>query len=99
MKKNPSFDVVNDIFHSTNLLKEICCTMDKDPATFLNSFLPLRMHPKTKDAIEQTIKRFKPQSDTVYFGLILADQSVVAIIKNNPKIVVFPAGKLYIYVY
>ena len=52
MKRNPSFDVVNDIYHSTGLLKTLCQTTDKDPATFLNSFLPLRMHPKTKEAID-----------------------------------------------
>jgi hypothetical protein len=52
IKKNPSFDVVNDIYHSTGLLKTMCHTADKDPATFLNAFLPLRMHIKTKEAIE-----------------------------------------------
>lgn len=68
--------------------------MTKDPFTFLNNYLPLRIHPKTREAIELTVKKFKPLSDKLFFGAIFADRTVVAIIKDDPKISIVPAGKI-----
>jgi hypothetical protein len=96
LKSNPSYDVVNDIYEQTHLLKTICNSADKDPGTFLNQFLPLRMHPNTRESIEITIKRYKPESEKYLYGAVLTDKTVVALIKHNPKIIVFPAGKLYL---
>lgn len=56
-----------------------------DPSTFLNQYLPLRLHPKVKDIIDDTIKRFKP-SKSLFFGLLLSNRTVVGLIKNDPKI-------------
>ena len=94
LKTNPSYDVVNDIYSSTPLIRAICNSTDKDPGTFLNQFLPLRMHPNTRESIEITIKRYKPESEKYLYGVVLTDKTVVALIKHNPKIIVFPAGKI-----
>lgn len=49
------------------------------------------MHPNTRDSVEQTVKRYKPISDAYLFGLIFTEKTVVCIIKENSKIIVFPA--------
>ena len=67
--------------------------MQVNPCTFLNAFLPLRIHYKTRELIEEIIKRLKPQSEAFYYGLILAESTVIAIIRNNPKILIIPSGK------
>ena len=66
--------------------------MTYNHSTYLNAFLPTRIHPQTKEVIEGIVKRFKPTNDKVYYGVILAESTVVAIIKNNPKILVIPTG-------
>jgi hypothetical protein len=50
--------------------------------------MPLRMHAKTREAVEQTVKRYKPPSDEYYYGLVIIDKTVIAVMKNNPKIIV-----------
>lgn len=57
--------------------------MTKDPATFLDQFLSLRLHPLTRDAVESCIKRFRPLSDEFFYGVILAERTVVGVIKND----------------
>jgi len=52
------------------------------------------MHPNTRESIEITIKRYKPESEKYLYGVLLTDKTVVAIIKHNPKIIVFPAGNI-----
>jgi len=52
------------------------------------------MHPNTRESIEITVKRYKPESEKYLYGVIMTEKTVVAIIKHNPKIIVFPAGKL-----
>ena len=44
--------------------------------------------------IEVSAKRYKPETSDYLYGLLLTSRTVIAIIKNNPKIIVFPAGKL-----
>ena len=72
MRLNPSYDVVNDILASSNLIKNQCDYSCIDPSTFLNSFLPLRMHPKTREAIDATLEKFRPENESIYYGLILS---------------------------
>lgn len=62
--------------------------MPSDPATFLNQYLPLRLHPKVRRAIGSLIARVKPLGvhNTFYFGLVLAERTVVHTIKNDPRI-------------
>ena len=67
--------------------------MPRDPFTFTNYFVPLRMHVDTKELISQTAARFKPDSNSIYYGLIMAEKAIVALIKNDPIINIIPAGK------
>ena len=67
--------------------------MAKDPFTFTNFFVPLRLHLETKDEIMKIVSRIKPDHG-FYYGAILAEKTVVALIKNDPKITVIPAGNL-----
>jgi hypothetical protein len=65
--------------------------MVKDPFTFLNHYAPLRFHPKTRDQIMQYVVQHKPEGNP-YFGMVLGQRTVAAIIKNDKKIDVVPAG-------
>ena len=51
------------------------------------------MHVETKDKISAVVSRLKPDSKRVYYGLILAEKSVVGLIKNDPSITIIPSGK------
>ena len=39
--------------------------------------------------------RVKPDNLSVYYGLIMAEKAIVAVIKNDPKITVIPSGNSY----
>ena len=66
--------------------------MGRDPFTFLNQFAPLRFHPRTREQIMEYVVQHKPLGNP-YFGMVLAQRTVAAIIKNDKKIDVVPAGK------
>lgn len=57
------------------------------------------MHPNTRESIEITIKRYKPESEKYLYGAVFTERTVVALIKHNPKIIVFPAGKISFYMF
>ena len=42
LKENPSFDMMNQMHTGLPLLRQISQTVNKTPATFLKSYLPLR---------------------------------------------------------
>ena len=67
--------------------------MPRDPFTFTNAFIPLRMHIDTKQQIAQVVGRMKPDNASIYYGLIMAEKAIVAVIKNDTKITVIPSGK------
>jgi hypothetical protein len=67
--------------------------MPRDPFTFTNFFIPLRMHVETKEKIANVVSRLKPDSKQIYFGLILAEKSVVGLLKNDTNITIIPSGK------
>jgi len=83
LQYNPSYDLVNDVNTNGILISNQISNMTNDPATFLNQFLSLRLHPLTRDAIESSIRRFKPLSDEFLYGLILTDRTIVGLIKND----------------
>lgn len=83
---NPSYDVPQDIFDKIHLLDHQCIDSKKDPFTFLNQFLPLRMHTDTRTALETTFRRFKMLNSEPYYGLLLAEKTVVSILRTDPKI-------------
>jgi hypothetical protein len=94
LKVNPSFDVLTDLSSQVQLLHNQVDCMPRDPFTFTNYFVPLRMHVDTKEQISQAVGRVKPDSSSIYYGLIIAEKAVVALIKNDPNITIIPAGKL-----
>lgn len=57
--------------------------MGRDPFTFTNFFIPLRMHKDIRDMITQSIQRIKPDNRRYYYGAIFAEKTVVALIKND----------------
>jgi hypothetical protein len=95
LKMNPSYDVIGDIYDKSILLRNLCDSTAIDPSTFTNCYLPMRVHPHTRTAIDIIVKTHKPTNDSVYYGLIIAERAIVAVIKNNPKIIVMPAGKIH----
>jgi hypothetical protein len=54
--------------------------------------MPLRMHPQTRDQVNEIITKNKPTSKKMLYGLILGERTVVALIKSNSKISVIPSG-------
>ncbi|CDW87641.1 UNKNOWN [Stylonychia lemnae] len=87
---NQSYDVANELYQHQFQIKHLCDKMYKDPYTFLNQFLPLRLHPKTRELVDETLRNNKPQTDKYYFGLVLMEGTVVGVIKNEMKITVVP---------
>lgn len=74
--------------------------MEKDPFTFLNYFQALRLHPRTRELVEVSISDSKPPvADKYLFGLILAERSVIHIIKNDDNLSVGATGMLRILIY
>jgi len=61
LKINPSFDVVNEFSDFYHILDGQVNKMVKDPFTFLNMFLPLRFHPRTRELIHQCVNKHKPE--------------------------------------
>jgi hypothetical protein len=61
-RNNPSYDLVNDdkLCFRVPALKEYCNYMWQDPSTFLNLYLPMRLHPMTRNAVYNIILRHKP---------------------------------------
>ena len=81
---NPAFDVITDISNHVDLIHNQVDCMARDPFTITNYFIPLRMHVQTKEKIANVVSRSKSDSKKIYYGLILAEKSVVGIIKNDP---------------
>lgn len=46
---NPSYDVVNEFGDYYHILDRQVSRMVKDPFTFLNHYMPLRIHPRTRE--------------------------------------------------
>ena len=94
LKDNPSFDLMGEIWNGLPLLRKICQGVFKNLQTVLQMFQPLRMDKTTSDHIEFALKLHKPTpTDSFYFGIIVANHTVVAIFKSKQTTVVRPAGK------
>ena len=55
LKINPSFDVVNEFNDYYHIIDNQVSRMVKDPFTFLNQFIPLRFHPRTREQIHECV--------------------------------------------
>ena len=62
---NPSYDLVNDekLCFKVPALREYCNYLWQDPSCILNLYLPMRLHPMTRHAVNQIISRHKPTKD------------------------------------
>jgi hypothetical protein len=94
LRQNPSYDLVNEFSDYYHFMDNQVGNMIRDPFTFLNNFLPLRFHPKTREQINQFFIQHKPEGNP-YFGMVLGQRTVAAILKNDKKIDIVPAGKLF----
>ena len=52
------------------------------------------MHVQTKEKLAQIVSRFKPDFKNFFYGFLMAEKSVVSLIKNDPTITIIPAGNL-----
>jgi hypothetical protein len=86
---------VNEFCDYYHFLDNQVTNMGRDPFTFLNHYVPLRFHPRTREQIMQYVVQHKPLGNP-YFGMVLAQRTVAAIIKNDKKIDVIPAGKTFL---
>ena len=75
------------------LVKRMAAGANKSAATFLNMYQPLRMSRAVTENVEYVIQRNKPQADNYFFGLLVADHTVVAVFKSSQRTIVSPAGK------
>jgi hypothetical protein len=53
--------VVNEFSDFYHILDGQVKKMVKDPFTFLNQFLPLRFHPRTREMISNIVNKHKPE--------------------------------------
>ena len=62
LRDNTTYDMLNEvrIREAIEPLGKYCKYIFQDPATFLNLYLPLRLHPMTRSAINSIIVRHKP---------------------------------------
>ena len=58
-------------------------------------YLPLRMDKNTQEHVQFVVNKNKPHPDNFYFGLSVANRTVVAVFKSLTKIIVSPAGKYF----
>jgi hypothetical protein len=83
LKMNPSFDLMGEMYNGLPLVRRMAAGAKNSMATFLNMFQPLRMTKQVQDSVEFVIQKNKPLSETFFFGLLLAETTVVAIFKSS----------------
>ena len=105
LKQNSCYDIMADpaIYRQLPSLSYLCHVMQQNPYTFLNCFLPLRLHPYSRNVVNTIINGHRealqagrinsghavatgdsdPEDDSYYFGLLVLDETVVTIFKNN----------------
>ena len=93
LRQNPSFDLMGEMITGLPLLKRMATGASKNPASFLNMYQPLRMSKTTAENVEYVVQRNKPASDSYFFGMLVADTTVVSLFKATQKTFVSPAGK------
>ena len=62
MKENPNYDILNNdsVRAQIPTMSLLCDYIWQDPATFLDLYLPLRLHPVTRTAVNDIILKHKP---------------------------------------
>ena len=91
LNDNPSFDLMQEMWNGLPLLKRMSRGVNKSIGSVLQMYQPLRMDKATADHIEFAVKTSKPSGNSFYFGLLVANQTIVGIFKSKQSIVVRPA--------
>ena len=91
LRMNPSFDLMGEMYTGLPLVRRMASGANKSLATFLNMFQPLKMTKQVADSVEFVVQRNKPAPESFYFGLLVAETTVVALFKSSQRTVVQPA--------
>ena len=73
MKENSCYDMMEDqtIYRQLISLYQLCSHMPQNPSTFLNLYLPLRLHPMTRGVINNIINKHR---NALQNGEIVGDE-------------------------
>lgn len=65
LKQNPNYDMLNDdiVREQISAITNYCEYVWQDPAAIMGLYLPMRLHPMTRGAINNIILRHKPSKD------------------------------------
>ena len=65
LKQNSNYDILNDdhVREQIPALAKYCNFVWQDPAAIMGLYLPMRLHPMTRSAINNIILRHKPTKD------------------------------------
>lgn len=86
--------MMNEMLTGLPLLKKLSQTVNKTPATFLDMYMPLRLDsPDTAYYMHNSMQRSKPDPKSYYFGIVIAEKTVVQVFKSSSNVNVRPAGK------
>ena len=91
LKMNPSFDLMGEMYNGLPLVRRMAAGANKSMATFLNMFQPLKMTKQVSESVDFVIQRNKPAPENFFFGLLLAETTVVSIFKSSQRTIVQPA--------
>ena len=83
LKMNPSFDLMGEMYTGLPLVRRMAATANKSIASFVNMYQPLSLTKQVQDSVEFVLQRNKPPPDNFYFGLLLAETTVVALFKAS----------------
>ena len=93
LKMNPSFDLMGEMYTGLPLVRRMAAGANKSMATFLNMFQPLTMTKQVHESVEFVLQRNKPPPESFFFGVLLAETTVVGVFKSSQRTIVQPAGK------
>jgi len=87
LKSNPNFDILNNpaIRDELPTITQLCDYLWQDPATLLNLYLPLRLHPMSRNAVNNVILRHKPTKIEDYAGLEENENKATVEGEDDPK--------------
>jgi hypothetical protein len=86
--------MMNEMLTGLPLLKRLSQTVNKTPATFLDMYMPLRLDSlDTAYYMHNSMQRSKPDPTSYYFGIVIAEKTVVQVFKSSSNVNVRPAGK------
>ena len=86
--------MMNEMLTGLPLLKRLSQTVNKTPATFLDMYMPLRLDSlDTAYYMHNSMQRSKPDPTSYYFGILIAEKTIVQVFKSSNNVNVRPAAK------